>query len=95
MEKVSPALQVAGSSQTISRHSEFWFADGSVIVIVGTTAFRIHKSILSKHSDVFSDLFTVPQPQDGSESMDGCPVVNLPDALSDFVDVMKALYNPL
>jgi BTB/POZ domain len=93
MEKVSSAL--TGSSQTISRHSEFWFTDGSVVVIVGNTAFRIHKSILIKHSDVFSDLFTVPQPENDTENIDGCPVVHLPDALSDFIDVMKALYHPL
>jgi hypothetical protein len=91
MEKVSHG----SNSPVVSRHSEFWFTDGSVVVIVGTVAFRIHKSILSKQSDVFSDLFMVPQPKDGTETMDGCPVVHLPDALADFIDVMKALYHPL
>jgi hypothetical protein len=91
-EKASSAL--TGASSPISR-SEFWFIDGSVIVIVENKAFRIHKSILSKHSDVFSDLFMVPQPQDGVETMEGCPVVHLPDSLSDFTDVMNALYHPL
>lgn len=61
---------------------------------VANTAFRIHKSLLSKHSDVFADLFTVPQPQDSTETIDGCPVIHLPDALPDFIDVMKALYHP-
>lgn len=81
--------------QAVSRHTEFWYTDGSVVVIVANTAFRIHKSILCKHSDIFSDLFAIPQPHDSTETIDGCPTVHLPDALSDFVDVMKALYHPL
>jgi len=94
MDGASPALS-GSTSQSTPRHAEFWFTDGSIVLIIEGTAFRIHKSILSKQSDVFSDLFTVPQPQDGTETMDGCPVVHLPDALPDFIDVMKALYHPL
>jgi BTB/POZ domain len=95
MEKGVLSASTGSSSQAISRHPEFWFTDGSVVVIVGNTAFRIHKSILVKHSGVFSDLFAIPQPQDDTDSMEGCPVVHLPDALSDFIDVMKTLYQPL
>ncbi|KAF8064857.1 hypothetical protein FPV67DRAFT_158026 [Lyophyllum atratum] len=76
------------------RSTEFWFSDGSIIVIVENTAFRIHKSILSRHSDVFSDLFTVPQPQTGSEKIDGVEAVRLTDDLSGFTDVIRALYEP-
>ncbi|KAF8059464.1 hypothetical protein FPV67DRAFT_1564885 [Lyophyllum atratum] len=75
--------------------SEFWFSDGSIVLIVENTGFRVHQSILSQHSDVFADLFTVPQPSEDADFMiQGCPVVHLSDSLSDFTDVMKALYQP-
>ncbi|KAF5373481.1 hypothetical protein D9615_009460 [Tricholomella constricta] len=76
------------------RSTEFWFSDGSVVLIVENMAFRIHQSILSKHSDVFADLFTVPQPRSDSDSIEGVPVVHLTDNLADFTDVMRALYEP-
>ncbi|GLB39532.1 hypothetical protein LshimejAT787_0700420 [Lyophyllum shimeji] len=76
------------------RSPEFWFSDGSIVIIVEDTAFRIHKSILSQHSDVFADLFQVPQPPTGIESMDGVEIARLSDNLSDFTDVMRSLYEP-
>ncbi|KAG6914731.1 hypothetical protein DXG01_015698 [Tephrocybe rancida] len=79
----------------IQRSTEFWFSDGSIILIVQNVAFRVHKSILSKHSEVFSDLFKVPQPRNDAETMDGVAVVNLSDDLKDFKDVLGALYEPL
>ncbi|KAG6879269.1 hypothetical protein C0992_003944 [Termitomyces sp. T32_za158] len=75
--------------------SEFWYDDGSIVLVVGDTAFRVHKSILSQHSDVFADLFTVPEPPKGElDFMDGCSVVHLQDDLKDFEQVMQAIYQP-
>ncbi|KAG5350367.1 hypothetical protein C0989_011323 [Termitomyces sp. Mn162] len=75
--------------------SDYWYDDGSVIIIVEETAFRVHKSILSQHSDVFADLFTIPEPAAReSESLEGCSVVHLQDDLHDFTQVIKAIYKP-
>ena len=83
-------------SGSLSRNADFWFSDGSIVVIVEDTAFRIHKSVLSKHSEVFANLFTIPQPDDLNEVVEGCPTVRLVnDDLSDFTDLVKALYEPL
>ncbi|KAG5643343.1 hypothetical protein DXG03_001063 [Asterophora parasitica] len=82
------------------RSDEFWFSDGSIVILVENTAFRVHKSILSKHSDVFADLFTVPQPvastlgNDSADSIEGVPVVHLSDNVADFTEVIRALYEP-
>ncbi|RDB24320.1 hypothetical protein Hypma_008443, partial [Hypsizygus marmoreus] len=73
---------------------DFWFKDGSIVIVVEDTAFRIHQSILSRHSDVFADLFTVPQPRTDVQSIEGCPVVHLTDSVADFSDVVRALYEP-
>ncbi|KAG6853015.1 hypothetical protein C0991_007456 [Blastosporella zonata] len=74
--------------------SDFWYSDGSIVLIVENTAFRVHQSILSQHSDVFSHLFMVPQPVEPGETMDGCLLVHLQDDLDDFTEVMKAIYQP-
>lgn len=87
--------EMSSPPEPLERNLNFWFEDGSIILIVENTAFRIHQSILSRHSDVFADLFTVPQPRHDTESIDNCPVVRLDDSLADFIDVMKALYEPL
>ncbi|KAF8193314.1 hypothetical protein BJ912DRAFT_960647, partial [Pholiota molesta] len=77
---------------TIVRHPEFYFADGSVVIIVERTAFRVHQSVLARHSDVFSDMWDVPQPMK-TELYDGCPTVILSDSVNDFVDVMRVIYD--
>ena len=53
-------------SCTLEKHSAFWFEDGSIIVSavsnkrpLVTILFKVHKSILSLHSNIFRDLFTV------------------------------------
>ena len=78
----------------IVRHPEFYFSDGSVIIIVERTAFRVHQSILARHSEVFSGLWEVPQPSK-VDLYDGCPSMHLTDSVDDFVDVMRVLYDPL
>ena len=85
---------------SITPSTDFWFEDGSIVVVVENVAFRVHQSLLSRHSDVFAGLFTVPQPPNldnnvGNDVMDDCPVVHLSDALADFEDVLRVLYQPL
>ena len=78
----------------ILRHPEFYFSDGSVVIIVERTAFRVHQSVLARHSDVFNDMWDVPQPN-RSDTYDGCPMVSLSDSVTDFVDVMRVIYDAL
>lgn len=93
------------SSVEPTRHSEFWLHDGSIVLCVQETLFRVHQTILANHSEVFADLFRLPQPMEegvGEEStsesamqkIDGCHVVHLQDDVDDFVDLLKAIYHP-
>ena len=87
--------QVTVPEPPIVRHHEFYFSDGSVVIIVERTAFRVHQSILARHSEIFSGLWEVPQPS-RMEIYDGCPSVHLSgDSVDDFVDVMRVLYDTL
>ncbi len=76
-----------------TRHEEFWLYDGSIVLAVENTLFRVHQTILANHSEVFADLFTVPQPEN-EDTIDGCHVVHLYDDEKDFVDLLKAMYHP-
>jgi hypothetical protein len=77
-----------------SRSTDCWFDDGNVVLQVESTLFRVHRSILSMHSEVFQGMFSVPQPAavDG-DLVDNCPVVQLPDRAVDWTHVLKAFYS--
>lgn len=81
----------------LTRSPELWFEDGSVVLHVESTLFRVHRSILSSNSEVFRDMFSVPQPpMNVSEGViDGCPVVHLPDHAVDWTHVLSALYDAM
>lgn len=72
--------------------SDLWLEDGNVIFVAENTAFRVHRSILSKYSEVFRDMFSIPQPAD-AEMLEGCPVVHLQDTKNDVAHVLSALFD--
>ncbi|KAI0720085.1 hypothetical protein C8T65DRAFT_736251 [Cerioporus squamosus] len=79
----------------LKRDTSFWFEDGNIIVVAQQTAFRVHKSVLSRHSDTFSGLFTVPQPLEGAEKIEECPIVRISDSAHDFGHLLHVLYDGL
>ncbi|KAL1751120.1 hypothetical protein FB107DRAFT_294122 [Schizophyllum commune] len=80
---------------TATRHQEHWNRDGSIILHVEDTLFRIHQTTLERLSEVFKDLFSVPQPP-GEERVDECPVVRLEgDQSADWIHLLDAIYDPL
>jgi hypothetical protein len=38
-------------------HPDFWYSDGSVILEVGNTKFKLHRTVLQRHSAYFFSLF--------------------------------------
>lgn len=82
---------------TVPRRSErFWFDDGSIVLQVESTQFRVHRSILASYSPVFHDLFKVPQPEgDKSGWVDGCPTIcTSGDTTEDWDSVLSFIYKP-
>ncbi|KAF8472307.1 hypothetical protein DFH94DRAFT_696019 [Russula ochroleuca] len=53
--------------------------------------FRVHKSVLAIASPFFKDLLSLPQPSD-SESVDGLPVVQLPESSELLNSLISILY---
>ena len=70
-----------------------WFNDGSVVVVAESTGFRVHSSLLSRHSTVFRDLFSLPQPIHAAEHVDGCPAVRVSDDAEDMAYFLRAIYD--
>ncbi|KAH9916587.1 uncharacterized protein BXZ73DRAFT_53794 [Epithele typhae] len=72
------------------RDAEFWFEDGSIVLIVGGVEFRVYKGILANASQVFEDMFALPAPPPSSTTtVYGCPVVELHDSADDVVRILR------
>lgn len=74
--------------------SDIWFEDGNVILIAKNITFKVHRGQLARHSDIFYDLFSIPQPTD-QPIFEGCSMVELHDSPSDLTYLLRALYDGL
>ncbi|KZP21992.1 hypothetical protein FIBSPDRAFT_825261 [Athelia psychrophila] len=71
-----------------------WFFDGNIVIDASSTLFRVHRGVLARNSDVFRDLFLVPQPAgDSPNEIDGCAVVTMHDSAEDWAYVLNAMYD--
>ena len=82
------------SLESITPDTTIWFEDGNVVVIAQTTGFRVHKSLLSRQSDVFRDVFDMPAPPaaDESQQVYGCSMVRVHDTSYDMRELLKVIY---
>ena len=59
-------------------------------------AFKVHRGVLARQSEVFEAMFDIPQPApilDSIDQIDGCPVVRMYDLPNELSDLIKALYD--
>ncbi|KDR69963.1 hypothetical protein GALMADRAFT_255290 [Galerina marginata CBS 339.88] len=83
----------AGIADSINTtRSNIWFEDGNIIFQAQMTQFRVHKGILGRHSSVFKDMLSVPQPS-GEITSEGFPIVHLADRPEDWQNVLITLYD--
>ncbi|KAJ7688022.1 hypothetical protein B0H17DRAFT_1012810 [Mycena rosella] len=74
------------------RVEELWFEEGGLIIRAQACLFRVPRGILAARSPIFADMLSCPQPPD-SEALDGCPVVEIPDAAADVTVFLKAIFD--
>ncbi|KAJ7062512.1 hypothetical protein C8F01DRAFT_1251334 [Mycena amicta] len=74
------------------RVEELWFNDGTLVIKAENLLFRVYGGLLAKVSPIFEAMLAIPQPKD-MEQIDGCPVVELPDAAHDTYPFLKALFD--
>ncbi len=78
----------------LQRHEGHWYEDGSVVLATDVHLFRVHKSMLAKHSTVFSDMFQMPVVEGVNEFWEGVPVSRMVGDTDEEVDiVLRALYD--
>ena len=86
-------MSEASSTTNTKRDDEFWLDDGNIVIVAQQTSFRVHKSVLSRHSNFFKDLFAVPQPSGLPDcSFDNLPVVAVSDTDYDFKALLDVIY---
>ena len=84
----------------VMRQPDLWFSDGSIVLRAENRMFRVHVSQLSRHSEVFSDMLSMPQPtatiddeHGQADRIEGCPVLLLHDKAEDVMHLLRALYD--
>lgn len=94
------------NATTRERHTSLYLPDGNIVLEATSeldnpdvsrrvVLFRVHKSVLSRQSEVFADMFGLPASSaSASESYDGVPVVELPDSAEDVESLLEVLYDP-
>ncbi|KAH7909598.1 hypothetical protein BJ138DRAFT_1154936 [Hygrophoropsis aurantiaca] len=72
---------------------DIWFDDGNIILHVDNTIFRVHKSILVKHSSIWKTMASLPQPGHSDVKTISCVVLH--DNVQDVKKLLMVFYNPL
>jgi hypothetical protein len=80
--------------QVVERCTDLWYLDGTVVLQAGFKQFRVYQGILSAHSSVFKDMFAIPQPNASElETVDGYPLVHMPDSPLDLYYFLRTLHD--
>ena len=83
--------------QRLDRRGDPWFEDGNIVLVTSTDdssiAFKIHRSVLARHSEVFKSMFEIAEPPQHNESGERCPVVYMHDVPLELSSLIKALYD--
>ncbi|KAI0639952.1 hypothetical protein C8Q77DRAFT_1046589 [Trametes polyzona] len=96
----------APPEQTSERHPTLYFDDGTVVLSALTQGgvrqhFRVHKSVLCRHSPVIADMFSIPPLLAAgsltciAETYDGVVHVQMPDSAEEVISFLTMFYDPL
>ena len=87
-------MDTPDSLDELEKHPELWWEDGNVVLVAGKKGFKAHRSVLSRKSAIFNDMFAVSgqSPQDTFECI---PVVHLADDPEELAYFLDAMYNGL
>ncbi|KAI0917318.1 hypothetical protein AcW1_007467 [Taiwanofungus camphoratus] len=80
----------------VYERGEPWFEDGNIVLLTGqpSVAFKVHRGVLARHSEIFQSMFQLPPPsQPDVESLDDCQVVRMYDLPAELSSLIRALYD--
>ncbi|KAG8885979.1 hypothetical protein FRB97_008517 [Tulasnella sp. 331] len=81
---------------TYAKDPNFYLSDGTICLAVEQTIFKVHQSILARHSTVFRDMFNIPPPPndgDDTNKLEGSLVIKLDDASADVRVLFGLMYD--
>ncbi len=87
----SEGSSTATSIAKASRHENHWYLDGSIVIHMQGTLFRLHRSALVRKSKYFSRLFEEVGDGERLEKISGCPVVHVKGNPDDFAVLLDAI----
>ncbi|KAG8906931.1 hypothetical protein FRB99_005705 [Tulasnella sp. 403] len=93
---------------TLSRSEDHYHEDGNLILIAGDVKFRVYSGMLARRSEVFRDMFSMPQPtskrtssgsfiENQQEIVDGVPAIRLaddPEGITHLLDLVLPVTSP-
>jgi hypothetical protein len=86
----------AGAGGAAEPHPDFWHPDGSVIIEVGRTQFKLHQSTLQRHSTYFADAFREKEGQPSGRSRTRLPVYRVDETTAeDFASLLTIIEEPM
>ena len=93
-------VPIARRERTRFRRGDPWFEDGNMILLAQDgTAFKIHRGVLARRSQVFESMLQLPQPSVDralNETDDeSCPVVEMYDHPTELANFLTAVYDGL
>ena len=71
------------------RDDEFWFDDGNLIIVAHDVEFRVYRGPLVRHSPVFREMLSLPQPPADANEHSQLPVVHIPEHPASFRHLLK------
>ncbi|CAE6501460.1 unnamed protein product [Rhizoctonia solani] len=98
-EAVMPSIQEVAKPEkaNYSRDPDYYFEDGSIILLVQDVLFKIHASLLKAQSQVFKDMFAMPSGDAASiteGSSEQRPIVIPQVKPPQFRNLLKMIYTP-
>jgi hypothetical protein len=86
----------AGHASAETVWSTIWYKDGSVVLQAESTQFLVHETLLSQHSQVFREMFSLnPSTETPTERVDDRPLVHLSDTVDSVEHLLTVLYDPI
>jgi hypothetical protein len=77
------------------RSESHWHLDGSIVVLVGKTLFKLHRSALTRQSKLFEEKINAYEHDSRRIQHSGCPVIRMDGDPEDLDVVLNALQDGL
>ncbi|KIJ36633.1 hypothetical protein M422DRAFT_50958 [Sphaerobolus stellatus SS14] len=82
------------SPKDVHRDPDYYFEDGSAVILVQNMLFKVHRTILSRDSSAFETLFRLPSGKQAVEgTRDSDPVILQGDTPEQFRSLLWSLYS--